>query len=128
MNKIVFSYVGDNGHTVIIVNDEVVARDYCLLNSVALMNYIAHDMDFVHADCKTDYEPSNLFACTLNKEYDIIINSKAIINSYLFAHANDINKAYVSSMLNTILEYASAKYNVIFEVEWRLNDSEIYGS
>jgi hypothetical protein len=128
MNKIIFSYASTDGHTIVIVNGQVVARDYCLLNSVALLNFIVNDMDFVHADCKLDYEPSNLFACTLDTTYDIILNSKAIINCYLFARANSLNEAYVTNMLDTIVEAVSTKYNVIFEIEWELDNEQIYGS
>lgn len=128
MNKIIFSYASPDGHTVVIVDGQVVARDYCLLNSVALLNFIVHDMDFAHADCKLDYEPSNLFACTLDTTYDIILNSKAIINCYLFARANSLNKVYVANMLDAIIETVSAKYNVTFEIEWRLDYEQIYGS
>jgi len=128
MNKIIFSYASTDGHTVVIVDGRVVARDYCLLNSVALLNFIVHDMDFAHADCKLDYEPSNLFVCTLDTTYDIILNNKAIINCYLFARANSLNKVYVANMLDTIIEAVSTKYNVTFEIEWRLDHEQIYGA
>jgi len=128
MNKIVFSYVGTNGHTIVIVGGQVVARDYCLLNSVALLNFIVHDINFAHANCELDYESTSLFACTLDKTYDIILNSKAIINCYLFARANSLNEAYVTNMLDIIVEAVSTKYNVTFEVEWSLDDTEIYGT
>jgi hypothetical protein len=127
MNKIIFSYASTDGHTVVIVDGQVVARDYCLLNSVALLNFIVQDIDFAHANCKLDYEPSSLFACTLDTTYDIILNNKAIINCYLFAHANSLNQAYVIGMLDTIVEAISNKYNVTFEIEWELNNEQIYG-
>lgn len=128
MNKIIFSYASTDGHTVVIVDGRVVARDYYLLNSVALLNFIVHDMDFVHADCKLDYEPSSLFVHTLDTTYDIILNNKAIINCYLFARANSLNKVYVTNMLDVIIDVVSAKYNVTFEIEWRLDHEQIYGS
>src|SRR5574343_715520 len=126
MNKIIFSYVGTNGHTIVVVNNKVVARDYCLLNSVALINYAVKDMGLEAADCKIEYSTANLFLCTLDNEYDIILQKNAIVNTFLHVQKNNLNNLYVQNMLEKIVAYCSFKYKVNFLIEWNLYVAEIY--
>lgn len=128
MNKIIFSYVGRNGHTIVIVNNKVVARDFCLLNSVALLNYAVKDMGLENAKCNQVYSTSSLFSFTLDEKHDIMLCNKAIVNTFLHVQKNKLNNLYVQDMLEKIIAYCTFKYKVNFLIEWSLYEPEIYGS
>jgi hypothetical protein len=127
INKIIFSYVGYNGHTVVIVNDQVVARDFCLLNSVALINYAVKDMGLENAVCNCKYDASNLFLFTLDETYDIMLQKNAIVNTFLHVQKYQLNNLYTQTMLKQIITYCTFKYKVKFLIEWNLYEPEIYG-
>ena len=124
MNKIVLSYVGANGHTVVEVDGNVVARDYVLTNSVALLNFIVKEIKAT-GECKESWNPENLFKLVLGSKFDAL-NSQAVINTYLFVLEQDITEDYVQRMLQDLISFCMCKFETNFEIIWRLDNAELY--
>jgi len=124
MNKIVLSYVGTNGHTVVEVDGNVAARDYVLTNSVALLNFIVKEIKAT-GECQESWSPENLFKLVLGSKFDAL-NSQAVINTYLFVLEQGITEDYVQRMLQDLISFCMCKFETNFEIIWRLDNAEIY--
>lgn len=124
MNRIVLSYVGTNGHTVVEVDGNVVARDYVLTNSVALLNFIVKEIKAT-GECKESWNPENLFKVVLGSKFDAL-NSQAVINTYLLVLEQGITEDYVQRMLQDLISFCMCKFETNFEIIWRLDNAEIY--
>jgi len=126
MAKIIFSYVGDNGHTQVVTKDGVMATDYDLTYSVALLHYITQDIKAT-GPCEKAFEPRDMFTPRLAPKYDSYLNNNAVIDTYLYVKEEGLTDEYVKRMLKDIIEFCMCKFNIEhFEIEWRLNTDEIF--
>lgn len=126
MARIIFSYIGSKGHTQVVIDGQVVATDYDLTYSVALMHFITQDIKATGL-CDKVFDPWGMFKFKLGTPYDVYQDDSAVINTYKYVLEEGLTDEYVKQMLKDVVEFCMCKFNIQhFEIIWRLDINEIY--